>query len=72
VRTICHDNPYLSLSPSRNTSHSSIARSFSRRRITYPRPSWTQADSIQLVTTQEVETAGIAPTSDVTQVLARE
>ncbi len=27
VRTICHDNSYLSLSPSRNTSHSSMGRS---------------------------------------------
>ena len=34
VRTICHDNPYLSLSPSRNTSHSSMGRSDCARRGT--------------------------------------
>ena len=36
---------------------------FSRRRVTYPRPSWTQVFANKRVTTQEVEAAGIAPAS---------
>jgi len=34
---------------------------FSRRRVGYPRPCWTQVFAIQRITTQEVEAAGIAP-----------
>ena len=40
---------------------------FSRRRVTCPRPLWTQVFAIKRVTTQEVEAAGIAPASQITQ-----